>query len=293
MFTIFCIVFVILCVVNPIFRFSISHLPLVVFNAFIDIKDYVKFKKWRQYENYGRMNIYIADEAIPFGSGKTLNMVHDARAIFNNYNDVDVYNFDAGCWVRQYVHIISNIKLFDVPFVPLESTCQISDLVNMPKDNDIHIYVILIDELGRLFNNRDWKTNLSPDLLGALLQQRKNKLMLLGTVQDFSLFDATLRKLSSVVYVCRKKWRFLVRDAFLASDIERSGYDFRLLTSRGSSCKFATDRLYNSYDTHEVVQDLSRSIIDGKQLSNYEILQNSITNLPYVPRARKKKKRSA
>lgn len=277
---------------SPIFRFTILHLPQVLFHAVVDIRKYIAHKRWNEFSGYGRMDIYIADDSQPFGSGKTLNAVRDIRAIYNHYNDVDVYNAELMEWGKQYVHILSNIELLDIPYLPLESTTQITDIVNLPDVTtpDVHIYVIFIDELGRIFNNRDWKTNLSSDLLGALLQQRKQKILLKGTVQDFSLFDATLRKLSSVVYVCKKKWRFLVRDIYVATDLERSGYNTSMISSRGSSCAFATDRLYNSYNTNEVVKDLARNVLEGKQISNYEILQNSMTNLPYVPKAHKKKR---
>lgn len=277
---------------SAIFRYSLFHLPEVVFHAFIDIRKYIKYKQWKDYDDYGRMDIYIASSDRPFGSGKTLNMVHDAISIYKNYNDVDVYDFDSEMWVKQYVHIISNVTLYGVDYVSLDSTSQITDLVNMDygSNSDRHIYLVLIDELGRIFNNRDWKNNLPSDLLGALLQQRKNRLIIKGTVQDFSLFDATLRKLSSVVYVCSKKWRFLQRSVYTATDIERSGYNLEFARCRGNSCGFATDKLYNSYNTNEVVSDLAKNVQSGKQLSNFEVLQSSITNLPYVPRAKRKKK---
>lgn len=294
MIIILLIIMIILVVKSPVFRYSLTHLPQVTFHAFVDIRKYIKYGRWKECTSFGRMDIYIADDSKPFGSGKTLNMIHDAIAIYKQYNDVQIYDFDHETWVNQYVHIISNVELIGVPFVKLESTSQITDLVNMDYDDniDVHIYLVIIDELGRIFNNRDWKNNLPSDLLGAILQQRKNRLLIKGTVQDFSLFDATLRKLSSVVYVCSKRWRFLVRDIYTASDIERSGYNLRILSPRGSMCGFATDKLYNSYNTNEVVSDLARNVVEGKQLSNYEVLQSSITNLPYVPKA-KKKKRSA
>lgn len=292
MWILFVIAFVMVYARSSIFRYTLHHLPKVVYHAFVDIRKYIIYKGWNDFRSYGRMDIYVADPSMPFGSGKTLNMVSDAIKIYNQYNDVDVYDFDSEQWITQQVHIISNIELYGVPYVKLESTSQIVDLVELDDNTDPnnHIYLILIDELGRIFNNRDWKNNLPSDLLGAMFQQRKNKLLIKGTVQDFSLFDATLRKLSAVVYVCKKKWRFLERFTFNATDIERVGYNFDMITPRGSFCGFATDRLYNSYNTNEVVSDLAKNVLEGKQLSNYEVLQNSITNLPYVPRAKKKRK---
>lgn len=292
MWLILLIAFIMVYASSSVFRYSIRHLPQVVYYAFIDIRKYIKYKGWNDFKSYGRMDIYVAEPTMPFGSGKTLNMVSDAISIYKNYNDVEVYDFENECWCMQYVHIISNIELFGVPFVKLESTSQIVDLVEMDEDQDPdqHIYLILIDELGRIFNNRDWKNNLPSDLLGAMFQQRKNKLLIKGTVQDFSLFDATLRKLSAVVYVCRKKWRFLIRGTYSATDIERSGYNLDFCNPKGSFCGFATDKLYHSYNTNEVVSDLAKNVLEGKQLTNYEVLQNSITNLPYVPKAKKRRK---
>lgn len=286
----FVVLFAFILYRKPVLRYSVFHLPKVTFYAFTDFRKFLKYKRWNEFDGYGRMDIYIADDSKPFGSGKTLNMVADAISIYHNFNDKEVYNFDSDSWSRQYVHIISNLDLIGVPFVKLVSTTQITDLVNLEDDGNIHIYLVLIDELGRIFNNRDWKNNLPSDLLGAILQQRKNCLLLKGTVQDFSLFDATLRKLSSVVYVCQKKWRFLIRDIYTATDIERSGYNISMCSPRGNMCRFATDKLYSSYNTNEVVQDLERSVVEGKQLSNFEILQSSITNLPYVPKAKKRKR---
>lgn len=290
MFLLFLIISILVLVYSPIVRYSLVHLPKVVYNACVDIARYMRYRKWNEFKNFGRMDIYIADDAQPFGSGKTLNAVADTLSIYHNYNDVKVFNEDSGEWCKQYVHIISNIELYSVPFVRLRSTQQITDIVNMSDDDgNKHIFVILIDELGRIFNNRDWKTNLPSDLLGALLQQRKSKVVLKGTVQDFSLFDATMRKVSSLVYVCHKRWRFLVRDIYTATDLERSGYNTRMIQSRGNRCGFATNRLYCSYNTNEVVEDLVRSISDGTHISNYEILQESMTNLPYVAHSKRKK----
>lgn len=104
------IVVIIFLVKSSIFRYSLMHLPQVTFNAFIDIRKYIKYGRWKECSSYGRMDIYIADDSKPFGSGKTLNMIHDAISIYRQYNDVQVYDFDSDTWVNQYVHIISNVE---------------------------------------------------------------------------------------------------------------------------------------------------------------------------------------
>lgn len=264
-----------------IFRFTLVHIPLVFKNTCKDLYHYFKYKQWREMKTYGTMNIYVADETQPFGSGKTLNMVYQAYNIYRQFDDVEVFNLRAGAWVKQYVHIYSNVKLLGIPYVPLTSTYQLIDVAtnDIYQDDNIHIFVFLIDELGRIFNNRDWKTNLNKDMLGALLQQRKNHLCILGTVQDFSLFDATMRKVCTNVYSCSKKWRYLLLRQYYAVDLERANFNADLVKMRGAFVRFATDSLYNSYDTYEIVADLQKEIESGQHLSNEEILNASENGL--------------
>lgn len=264
-----------------IFRFTLVHIPLVFKNTCKDLYHYFKYKQWREMKTYGTMNIYVADETQPFGSGKTLNMVYQAYNIYRQFDDVEVFNLRAGAWVKQYVHIYSNVKLLGIPYVPLTSTYQLIDVAtnDIYQDDNIHIFVFLIDELGRIFNNRDWKTNLNKDMLGALLQQRKNHLCILGTVQDFSLFDATMRKVCTNVYSCSKKWRYLLLRQYYAVDLERANFNADLVKMRGAFVRFATDSLYNSYDTYEIVSDLQKEIESGQHLSNEEILNASENGL--------------
>lgn len=274
------IVIIYLMIVYPEFRYFVFHPLQCVPAAYHDIRKYIKYKRWREMKTYGCMDVYIADEKQPFGSGKTLNMIRNALAIYNTYNDTTVYNFTSGEWVNQYVHIFSNIELRGVPYVPLVNTYQLIQVATADQDPDpdIHIYVFVIDELGRIFNNRDWKTNLNSDLLGAILQQRKNHLVILGTVQDYSLFDATLRKLCTNVYSCTKHWRLLTLRHYYAHDLERANFNNDLVMCRGIYVRFASDWLYNSYDTKEVVSDLQKSIAAGQHLSNEEVLKLAENN---------------
>lgn len=264
---------------SVIFRFALTHPRLTGKHALKDLYNYLKFRRWRECRTYGCMDVYTADERQPFGSGKTLNMVANAISIYNTYNDVDIFNFDKGVWAKQFVHIYSNIELNNVPYIPLSNSYQLVQIASQDSvnndDPNVHIYLFLFDELGRIFNSRDWKTNLNSDMMGAILQPRKNHIIILGTVQDFSLFDATLRKICTNVYSCTKKWRFLALRHYYAKDLERANFNADLIQTRNVFVRFATDRLYNSYNTMEVVSDLQKQIEAGQRLSNEEILNLS------------------
>lgn len=277
---IFIIIFIYFLYVSGIFRFTICHFPTVSFNALVDVFKYIRYKRWNECRDYGKMEIFCADEKQPFGSGKTLNMVRACRNFYAAYNDKEIFDFKRWQYVNQYVHIYSNIKLFGVPYVPLKNTQQLVDVVmgEEPEDGNRHIYVFLFDELGTIFNNRSWKENLTSDMFNSIMQQRKKHLLIMGTVQDFSLYDATLRKTSSTVYVCSKKWRFLTIKKYYAADMERAGFNTQLLQIRGFSVRFATDALYNSYDTNELITGIQKGVVQGEFLSNKEILEQSANN---------------
>lgn len=263
---------------NDGFRYCVCHPRLTLTYTFKDAFLWFKYKRWNELRRFGCMDIYIADERQPFGSGKTLNMVANAWEIYNKYNDVDVFSFEKMDWVKQYVHVYSNIALNGIPYIPLSNTYQLVNIATGEtayNDDDVHIYLFLFDELGRIFNNRDWKNNLNSDLLGALLQQRKNHLIIKGTVQDFSLFDATMRKICTNVYSCTKRWRLLTLKNYYAKDLERANFNTQMVAVRGHFCRFATDALYNSYDTNEIVGQLQKEIEAGVHLSNEEIVRNA------------------
>lgn len=288
----FGLVFVLL----PQVRYTCFHLPTVLYNAVVDLYWYIKHKRWNEYKQYGKMFIYIANDKQPFGSGKTLSIVDYVRYVYNRYNGALVWSKNKGEFTEQKIRIYSNVTLLGVPYIPLVSHEQITDARENTEDTCVSLFVI--DELGSQFNNRNWKNNLPPDLLEAILQQRKSKIGILGTVQDWSLFDATLRKVSTECIECSKLWRYVVNRSYYARDMERAQYNTELIKTRSVSCFFATDKVYNSYDTNERVNRLAEAVRNGEIISNEEILNHAngdsvdlstLTNIKHRYRKRVKK----
>lgn len=265
--------FVVFFVILPELRYAVFHLPTVLYNAVVDICKFVKYKRYNEYKDFGKMQIYVANEKQPFGSGKTLSIVDYVLAVYRRFNGALVWSKSDKKFVPQKIKIFSNVELRGVPYVPLLSYEQ---LINAREEcDDTMIQLFVIDELGSQFNNRTWKNNLPMDLLEAILQQRKSKIAILGTVQDWSLFDKTLRTVSSECIVCSKRWRFVVNRVYYAKDMERAGYNTDLIQSHGVRCFFATDKVYNSYDTNERVSKLVDAVANGEMLSNEEILNHA------------------
>ncbi len=265
------IVFIYLFFLLPELRYSMFHLPKVSYNCFRDIRNWFKYKRYNEFTGFGKMVMYVADDKQPFGSGKSLNLVRAANNIYNQYNNLPVWSESEKKFVKQKIQIVSNVQLYGIPYIPFVSERQIIDL----KTEENVITIFLLDEVGTCFNSRDWKTNLTEDLLNSLLQQRKHKIAIWGTVQDFSLMDATMRKLTTYVYTCRKRWRFLVLKEYYAKDIERAQYNSTIVQQNKTLCRWATDKLYNSYSTNQIVEKLKKDTASGKMLTNKEILESA------------------
>ena len=74
-------------------QYTLFHPRVVISNAIVDLYRYIKYKEWARLKDYGRMDIFIADERQPFGSGKTLNAVASVLDIYRHYNDVNVFDY--------------------------------------------------------------------------------------------------------------------------------------------------------------------------------------------------------
>lgn len=269
---------VIVFIMSPCLRYTIFHPVLVCVNAVKDLYRFFRYKKYNEFKDFGRMTMYIANDSQPFGSGKTLNLVRYVRNVYRHFNGKKVWDSKSKSFVPQVVKIYSNIKLIGIPYIPLTSEQQIIEASELESDYIVQLFVL--DEMGSQWNNRNWKNNLTEDLLNSILQQRKSKIAIIGTVQDYSLFDATLRKLTTNVYECSKLWRFLTLREFYAKDIERAQNNTELIICRSKFIRFATDDLYNSYDTTEKVHKLAKDVADGNMLTNQEILLASSGDTP-------------
>lgn len=267
---IYIIAFIIAFVCLPELRYTTFHIPKVLYWGAVDIYRRYKYKLFNEYKDYGKMRVYIANNKQPFGSGKSLNLVDYVKyEVYERYNGLMVWDKECKCFRKQRIKILSNIKLVGVPYTPLRYVEQITEY---KAEYSTDILLVIIDEMGKQWNNRSWKTNLPSDLLDTLLQQRKDKMAILGTVQDWSLFDATIRKVVASAFVCIKHWRFIVTKQYWARDIERVCENTDMLQCQGVRCRFATDDLYNSYDTNEKVETIKSAIKNGEYLSNEEIL---------------------
>lgn len=248
----------------PYFRFGLFHPVTTIKNAVRDGFLWIKHKEYNVCNEYGRIFMFTAADSQAFGSGKTLSLVHWLRQIYQRYNNVDVWDKETNSFVKQHIIIVSNVVLNDIPFIPFIGKSQFIELDKIEHtEHDVIIFVI--DEAGMEFNSRNYKDNLSTDFLRRLLQVRHHKICFAMTSQRFTFTDKVLRSTCEIVTTCKKKWRIVRLQDFDAYDLENISNPL-MLRPISTRFYFATDRLYNAYDTTYNVEKLKEQLEEGDLL---------------------------
>lgn len=217
----------------------------------VDLYYYIKHKEFNRCPFYGRVDIISAYRNKVFGSGKTLCVSKQVHDIYNKYNGLPVWDESKQAFVTQHIHIVSNVSFSDIPYTPFVTSRQLMD-VEQPRE-DITIFVM--DEIGAIWNSRDFKTNISTELLRNLLQVRKNKIYIIGTSQRFHFCDALLRQITANLVCVKKTWRIVRKLAYDPMDFENCN-NIDMLKPLKVSYAWITNQDYASYDTDERVERL-------------------------------------
>lgn len=256
-----------------------SRLKIFPHWLFLTLKDLVLWlfhRGWKIFEGWG-IHLYVAD----FGAGKTCSMVRDAFLICSKYPQVT---------------LLTNVTVKNFPehtkVVPLKC---FEDILNAPANT-----LVLIDEIGTIFNSRDWSSKkgggVPKDLFQRLVQIRKRHIMVLATTQHYRYMDVQLRRICDDVTVC---------SAFLNHPFTRMitnriyrGVDYELfcdnpmflLTCKSAYSYVQTDKLRALYDTDELIE----SMLGMEYLSDSEILAKQSgappVSVPLVPTDKKQQR---
>jgi len=254
-----------------------------------DLYRYIRYKGWRNCKT-GKLICYIG----LFGKGKTLSAVHYICRKYHKYNNRLVYDFSRKKWVRQKVHIISNVDL-SLPYEKFKSLSQIVYVADAMHKRDIEndtltVTLVLGDEFSVQLNSRKFKDNIDPLFLNTLLTCRHHHIELVYTSQRFNHVDALLRQVTSVVISCNKCWRVMVHHKYDAYELEYAA-DPTQVKSLSSFGWFITDDDYASYDTLACVDNLAKSCKAGDMLTENQIISlqcNQGVNMEAVSRPSRK-----
>ena len=265
---------VILCVLLAFFpyvRFYIFHLHKTLPMTIKDIYFHYRHKKYNECPEIGKVFMFTASDSQAFGSGKTLSMVQWLRYVYKRYNNLDVWDDDSKTFVKQKIIIISNVELVDIPFIPFIGRSQFINIDKLPYgEHDVVIFVI--DEAGFEFNSRQYRDNLPTSFLQRLLQCRHNRVSFVLTSQRFGFTDKVIRSICGTVTTCKKFWRIVRLQDFDAYTLENCSNPEMVVPIR-TRWYFATDDLYNSYDTTYNVAKLKEDYESGELLNTEEIIQ--------------------
>lgn len=279
---------IVVCVYMPFIPFFIRHFYHIITNAVVDIYKYFKYKKYNECKDYGRIFMVTAYRNKVFGSGKTLDMTMVARRIFNKYDGLPVWSEDKKEFVTQRIHLISNVELLDVPYTPFISAEQLKNVEQ--EEQDITIFVF--DEVGAIWNSRNYKDNISTELLKRLLQVRKNKIGIICTAQRFKFVDALLRQITGSLYCVNKIWRILAIIEYDAVSFENCD-NIDMLKPLSKKYKFVFDKDYLAYDTSAIVDDLKKKdmLTDAEILSAQGVIEPNIDFATGIKKRYRKRKR--
>lgn len=276
------------CVYLPIVPFTITHFYHIITNGAVDLYKYIKHKERNRCKAYGRIYMITAYRNKVFGSGKTLDMTMLARQIFNKYDGLPVWNENKQEFVTQHIHLISNVELLDVPYTPFTTAEQLKNVVQ--DEDDVTLFVF--DEVGAIWNSRNYKDNISTELLKRLLQVRKNKIGILCTAQRFKFVDALLRQITGSLYCVNKTWRILSVREYDAVSFENCD-NIDMIKPLSIVFKFVFDKDYHAYDTSAIVEDLKKAdmLSDSEILAAQGVIEPNIDFATGIKKRFRKRKR--
>lgn len=262
---------VIACYIWVPVRVALLHPISSPLYALVDIVMYFRHKMYNWYEA-GKLDCYAAH----FGGGKTLSIVHYVTAVYNRCNNKLVWDRSQNQFVKQQIHVISNVDFKTIPYQKLDGLDQIVNLCMHNKELDKKtlsrtVILCVIDEASAQLNSRNFKSNIDPNFLNTLITSRHYHLSILYSSQKFKLTDKLMRDVTQRVIQCRKIWRFLIQFEYDADDLEYAS-DPTLVRPKIRSGWFVRNKDYNAYDTLAVVGKLKKSVDEGDMLSEKEIL---------------------
>lgn len=254
----------------PKMRIILKYIPKYITVLPRDIYLYYKHKKYNN-APIGYIAGYVADTGQVFGSGKTLSSVKNLMSIYNRYNNKIV--FHNGKFVKQLIYIFANIDINCPQAVKINTLKEYSDFVKTAHDNPDNRIVsyLYIDEAGSQFNSRAFSGNFTPDFISDIVTCRHNWSSFIWTAQDFSLVDKLLRSVTTNIYGCSHFGRIFFNVCYNARQAETVN-DLSIVSPDYITGYFATDKLYQMYDTYASFERMRQDLEAGQRLSYDDIL---------------------
>jgi hypothetical protein len=206
--------------------------------------------------------------------------------MYKKYNGLEVYNDAMGVFLKQQVTIISNLKLFGVPYIPFVSEKQFIDYEVAPSE----VVLFLVDEIGTVWNNRNFK-EFNPDVFNNIVQSRKRRMSIYGTLPVFAGTDINIRRYTNTVVFCEKGYRHVKQSYFDAVDVDNCN-NINMLQPRKLKYLFIHNKYYQQYDTRELVDKLLVDMKEGNLLTFQELnIEDGKSDIKFARLRKKYRKR--
>lgn len=238
-----------------------------------DLLNYIVFHEYKNFTCWG-IHLYTGK----FGTGKTSQAV------------IDTYKL---CCKYKQITILTNIKLENFPkHTKILGLKTVDDILSAPKNT-----VCLIDEIGTLFNSRDFvggKKSVPKSLFQHLCQCRKRKLVILGTVQRFNLLDKQIRDVTADVTACKSMPKYPFTRMLQAVTFDIDEYEMYMLNPMYNPRVMKTNVVIQKnqyrqlYDTSELVQGL----LQQEYITDDEMLRNRGENNTIFTDGKRKSKKA-
>lgn len=254
----------------------INNIPWVLVYGVQDLIKYIKHKEWGC-APYGQIRCYIAQDSQSFGCGKTLSATKYIVDLYNTYNGKLVWNDKKKKFVKQNIHVLSNVEFNSIPYERLESLQQFVQETNednllLDDENDtLTVTYMFIDEASSQLNSREFKSNFNPLFISRLLTTRHVRASIILTSQRSGMIDKLMREVTNIYIGCKKIWRFQFNYIFDAYAVECNQSTAGIRPIR-VACKFVRDSDFSAYDTYSSVKTLLKDVKEGKVYSEEQIL---------------------
>ena len=237
------------------FLYRIFTIPALIMYRFYDflVLRYTKLSK--SYTGYG-IHLFVG----MFGFGKTCSMVYKAYKLCCDYKNL---------------HILTNIDLQNFPeWTEITYLNSVEDIINAKSET-----LVLIDEIGTIFNSRDFmksKSNIPKAFFQHLCQCRKRNISIWGTVQRYNLLDKQIRDITADVTVCSANsnypyTRFIVNRMYDIDEYEMYCTNRTYIPKcLRTSFYIQTNKIRSLYDTSQLVENM----LTKEYLTDKEILEN-------------------
>lgn len=186
------------------------------------------------------------------GQGKTLSMVRHLNDVHKKYPKAV---------------IISNLILNDIEYIKFESFDELQHLFKTVNNGEKGV-IYAIDEIHNYFHSHDSKS-IPLWLVQVFSQQRKNRVLVLGTVQMWKDITKAIRDQLENIIECKRLGPIIINHVLDPREVEKK-YGEEKIKIKKVGWFIPTLSLYSKYDTLQVINS-GRSIFGIPAETNQKV----------------------